>query len=172
MAHSEGFQNSLSSLLANVRGRLNQPNAKFANSTFLKLTFRLFFIQLVNQKKPASLWIPCRIICSFQQISIWNNAKTYNHQPRNSKLIIPSKPDRNQSKLTVCSVFIVTAHQDQLIQDKPTSWTSNSWQLAFAHPVDWKKHLFIHLLKRSQQIPIWNNAETYNYQLRISSCLK
>ena len=55
--------------------------------------------------------------------------------------MIHSKPDRNQSKLTVCSVldnYIVTAHQDQLIQDKPTSWTSESWQLAFAHPVDWK----------------------------------
>ena len=39
------------------------------------------------------------------------------------KLRIYSKPDINQSKLTVCSVldkYSVTTHQDQLIQDKPT----------------------------------------------------
>ena len=71
----------------------------------------------------------------------------------------------------VLDKYNVTAYQDQLIQDKPTSWTSSRWQLAFADPLDWKNHLIIHLLKRFQQIPIWNNAKTYHHQLRISACL-
>ena len=43
MAHSEGFQQLVSASAAKVRGRLNQPNAKFANSPLKALSI-FFFI--------------------------------------------------------------------------------------------------------------------------------